>query len=339
MTESTDGSVGEDSHNLIGPLLGQGQQAIELEKGTLRKSKFWDSIRDLPLRFFIQDWLGQFEEATRKNYASYIRGLEKHGLINTYQTLDSFREQPHERILDQIKRIHETVWKEGTKQVRAAVYLSFTGYLQRLTEGKVRKAIPSRHGVSKTFKKVREKVASESLVQKEWLLLLEELGKINTRDCLIIKMCLHGGKRISEVLSIQVEQVDFTSNIVTFIQSKTRGTIKEVRITFPRDLIAELKTYIGDRQGLVFITTHGKQQKVYRTQLNRNLKLAAKRCGITKTLSPHVFRTTLITYLRSHGFADSEIMKVTGHASGAMIAMYDKSSQAENPSKAIKLWS
>lgn len=79
--------------------------------------------------------------------------------------------------------------------------------------------------------------------------------------------------------------------------------------------------------------------EVHRTQLNRNLKLATLRAGIEKTMSPHVFRTTLITYLRSQGFSDAEIMKGTGHASSSMIAMYDKTSQADNPSKVIRLWS
>lgn len=302
------------------------------------KHSFWDSIKNMPIEFFIADWLGQFEEETRKNYEIYIKKLSKMGLINPKQSLEDFKDQPHERILDQIKRVPETVWKEGTKQVRAAVYVSFTGYLQRLTEGKVRKALPSRHGVNKTFRKVREKVASASLVQKEWLKLLDELAKINPRDCLIVKMCLHGGKRISEVLNLQIEQLDFGMRQATFLQSKTRGLIKEVRITFPDDLIDELKSYVGDRVGLVFITNHGKMEKVHRTQLNRNLKLAALRAGIEKKMSPHVFRTTLITYLRLQGFSDSEIMKVTGHASSSMIAMYDKTSQADNPTKLIKLW-
>lgn len=316
----------------------QNQKNVRIKDPFVEKRSFWDSVKHLPIKLYIADWLGQFEDSTRKNYESYMGRLAEMGLINPELSLDDFREQPHERILDQIKRIPETIWKEGTKQVRAAVYLSFTGYLQRLTEGKARKAIPSRHGASKTFKKVRDKVASASLVQREWLKLLDELAKINERDCLIIKMCLHGGKRISEVLSLQVDQVDFEIRQVTFLQSKTRGTVKEVRITFPEDLMKELKLYIGDRKVLVFITNHGKMDKVHRTQLNRNLILAAQRAGIEKKMSPHVFRTTLITYLRSQGFSDSEIMKVTGHASSSMVAMYDKTSQGDNPSKVIRLW-
>jgi integrase len=313
-------------------------KALSLKDPLLGKSSFWDSIKDISLKFFISDWLGQFERDTRKNYECYIRKLVELNLINIEQTLEIFNEQPHERILDQIKRVPATIWKEGTKQVKAAVYLSFTGYLQRLTQGKMRKAIPAKHGANKTFKKVREKVASESLVQREWLRILEELKKINPRDCLIIKMCLHGGKRISEVLSLMADQIDFQTRQVTFLQSKTRGIIKEVRITYPEDLMSELKSYVGERRGLAFISQYGKKSKIHSTQLNRNLKLAAQRSGIEKKISPHVFRTTLITYLRSQGFPDSEIMKITGHSSSSMIAMYDKTSQAENPSKIIRLW-
>lgn len=303
-----------------------------------RHETFWDNIKGMPLKVFIKDWLDQFEENTRKNYQCYMGKLTEMGLINPEQPLEIFNLQPHERIVDQIKRIPNELWKEGTKQVRAAVYLSLTGYLQRLTEGKIRKAIPSKHGVNKTFKKVRDKVASESLLQREWLVLLEELEKINPRDCMIIKMCLHGGKRISEVLSLRSEQVNFENSEVAFMQSKTRGTIKEVKISYPPDLMQELRSYIGQREGFVFITGYGKKSKIHSTQLNRNLKLAAKNAGISKKVSPHVFRTTLITYLRSQGFPDSEIMKITGHNSSSMIAMYDKSSQAENPSKLIRLW-
>lgn len=299
---------------------------------------FWDSIKHLPLKFFLSDWLEQFHANTYKDYQCGVKKLVELKLFNLDQSLDAFRKQPHERILDQIKRVPDSEWKEATKQARAAIYLSFTGYLQRLTEGKVRKAIPERHGANKTFRKIREKVLSESLVQKEWIMLLEELKKINPRDCLIIKLCLHGGKRISEVLSLETSQIDYQVRQVKFLQSKTRGIVKEIIITYPEDVMDEIRSYVKDRKGIVFTTQYGKKGRIHSTQLNRNLKIAAHKAGIVKKVSPHVFRTTLITYLRGQGFSDSEIMKVTGHASSSMVAMYDKTSQTDNPSKIIKLW-
>lgn len=39
----------------------------------------------------------------------------------------------------------------------------------------------------------------------------------------------------------------------------------------------------------------------------------------------------------SSGFSDSDIMKITGHASGEMLRAYDKSERADNPTKKVNL--
>jgi integrase/recombinase XerD len=54
-------------------------------------------------------------------------------------------------------------------------------------------------------------------------------------------------------------------------------------------------------------------------------------------VTPHVLRATAITYLKQQGFADSDIMKVTGHVSAEMVHAYDKSSRADNATKRVSL--
>lgn len=44
-----------------------------------------------------------------------------------------------------------------------------------------------------------------------------------------------------------------------------------------------------------------------------------------------------IDFLKQQGFSDSDIQKVTGHASIAMVNAYDKSSRADNPTRKICL--
>ena len=200
------------------------------------------------------------------------------------------------------------------------------------------KAIPAKHGSNKTFFRVRNKVSTSHLVQKEWLAVFEELEKINPRDCLIAKMMLHAGKRINEVLPLTTSQINWEESTITFVQSKTKGTYSETFITFPVGFMSQLKEYIGNRTGLVFITAGGTM--VYRAQINRNLKLVHQKLNWDshKKLSPHAFRTSLITYLREQGYTDHEIMKVTGHRSSEMISMYDKSSLKKNPSQKVQLW-
>jgi len=54
-------------------------------------------------------------------------------------------------------------------------------------------------------------------------------------------------------------------------------------------------------------------------------------------ISPHVLRASAVTYLKQQGFQDSDIMRVTGHATSEMVHAYDKSSRAENASKKVNL--
>lgn len=299
-----------------------------------RDNEIWKRLSSISLTEAISHWLATFGYHSKRNYQSGMNRIIEQGLLSPNTNLQTFALMNHESILDHIKQISQ--WSESTRQARAACYISFTNFLSRRFPKVIRKAIPSKEGNNKTFFKVREKVKTRAMTQSQWLQFLRELNHINPRDCLIAKLALQGGKRISEVLSLKTNQVDLVKNEVTFIQSKTRGHYKESVITYPQALVDELATYIGNRNGLVFIT-RGKKP-VMRTQLANSFERAGMKASIPFKVTPHVLRTSLITYLRSQGFSDSDILKVTGHVSVDMIQAYDKSSQAENITKSISLF-
>ena len=93
--------------------------------------------------------------------------------------------------------------------------------------------------------------------------------------------------------------------------------------------------YVGIREGNVFISKYG--NPVILLQVANTFARAGEMAGIPFKVTPHVLRAAAVTYLKQQGFADSEIMKITGHASSEMVHAYDKSSRAENPSKKISL--
>nr|WP_079979275.1 tyrosine-type recombinase/integrase [Candidatus Protochlamydia sp. R18] len=64
---------------------------------------------------------------------------------------------------------------------------------------------------------------------------------------------------------------------------------------------------------------------------------AKEAAGIPFKLTPHVLRATTVTYLKQQGFQDSDIMRVTGHASSEMVYAYDKTTLPDNASKKINL--
>ena len=299
----------------------------------LKEEKVWRDISLVSVDEAKKEWLKTLPPLTAKNYKSGISFLSTKGILDLDLNLQVFSLVNQDLIIDRIKTLKDVA--ECTKQARAACFISFTRFLSRRTEGIVKRAIPCREGTSKTFYKVREKVKTNAMTHKEWSVFLRELDKINRRDCLIAKLVLQGGKRISEVLPLTTDQINFDAREITYTQSKTRGYHKETVISYPQSIMDDLKTYLYGREGHVFITATG--HPVVPTQLSFTFALAGKRAKIPFKVSPHVLRASTVTYLKREGFADSEIMKVTGHASSEMVHAYDKSERSNNPTKFINL--
>jgi integrase/recombinase XerD len=300
---------------------------------SFKTNAVWKALDRITVEEAIGVWLRTLSPLTQINYNSGMKKLAEHSLVNLRISLQAFALVNHESILDQIKLVQK--WSEATRQARAACYVSFTAYLSRQLQGVVRKASPSREKGTKTFFKIRDKVATEAMNQSQWLSFLRELEKINARDCLIAKIILQGGKRVNEVLSLQIHQVDWTKNEITFFQSKTKGYIKETVITYPESVMRVLKNHLEDRRGHIFVTRSGKP--VMLKQLALTFEKAGLKANIPFKVTPHVLRASAVTYLKRQGFSDGDIMRVTGHASSELVYAYDKGSRADNASKLVNL--
>ncbi len=311
-----------------------------------------------PLPATYREALGEKENATWKGLARYTVGeaselwfaslANKHtarayrggfaqlvgrGLVNTGETLQAFTLRNHSATLDSIKGARP--WSEATRQARAALWCAFTGFLARRSEGMIRKATPSREGTTKTFFKVRDKVTTQAMNRRQWERFLKALDKISARDGLIARLQLQGGKRISEVLDLRAEQIDWQEGRITFRQAKTGGRVRETVITYPPYVMEALRAYLGERAGLVFVTSSG--QPIRQSHLFRNFTRAGERARISFPTTPHVLRASTVTYLKQEGEPDSEIMKVTGHTTAEMVNAYDKTERAENASRRVNL--
>jgi integrase/recombinase XerD len=298
-----------------------------------QSSWIWQQLEKITVQEAVEVWLPTLSERTRNNYRSGVRRLADLGLFDSLMTLQAFALVNHEAIIDQIKLVAH--WTECTKQARAAGYISFTGFLYRRTKGIIPRALASREGHGKTFYKVYDKVKTSAMSQAQWCVFLEELEKISPRECLIAKVMLQGGKRVREVLSLQTDQIRWDRRKIVFTQSKMQGMKKSTVITYPKTVMEMLREYIGDRKGRVFITRTGKSVQLNR--LTETFTNAGRRAGIPFKVTPHVLRTSTVTYLKQQGFQDSDIMKVTGHTSPSMVCAYDKTSQETNATERVQL--
>ena len=160
----------------------------------LKKEAVWKNLADITVAQAVKQWLATLKSITAKNYTSGIKQLAKCKLIDMKLSLQLFSLINHDAIIDQIKILPEL--SECSKQARAACYISFTRFLFRRTQGVIPKATPSREGVSKTFYRVRDKVATEAMTRAQWTDFLDELHKINPMDCLYCKGYFTRGQKV-----------------------------------------------------------------------------------------------------------------------------------------------
>lgn len=300
------------------------------------KDIIWEKLGEFSVGQWLEIWLETLSNNTAINYRAGMKQLALYGLITPGISLQSFALINHDAIVDRIKKDSNLQkWSECTRQARAACYISFTGFLSRRFQNIIKKATPSKEGSGKTFFRVYDKVVSRAMTQSQWIAFIDKLSQINLRDCLIAKIALQGGKRIGEVLAMSTSYINWELSHISFPQSKTKGLYKETVITYSSGIMDSLKSYINGREGIVFITRTGKT--VPRCQISSTFLKAGKKANIPFRVSPHILRASNVTFLKQQGFTDSEIMKVTGHASAEMIYAYDKSNRAENASKKVNL--
>lgn len=300
-------------------------------------------LENTPLTTAVSRYLETLKLNTRKNYAYYFSDLisrkiiPKHDAHGNPFTVGNFNNINHEATLQFIKQVPD--WSEGTRQLKCACYISLTSYLSYVSRGWFRKAQASKLKSNPTFFALRDKVATNALNIREWNIFISKLKEFSARDSLIAQAMLQGAKRISEVLSLTTEQIDWEKKIIRFKQSKTGGTQKEIPISFPNHFMNDLKKYIDETTNIrkdftVFITQNGKP--IIRCHINSVFKKISERCGLPK-VKPHSLRASWVSIAKENKAEDSEIMSVTGHTSSRMIFMYDKRNLENNLTKELVL--
>lgn len=300
----------------------------------IKKDTIWKKMGTISLRDIVKEWASYMPYNTGKNYLSGINRLAEIGILDLDDSLQNIALTNHDVVFDKIATIPK--WSESSKQSRAALYISLIRFLSRKTEGIIKKAIPRKDEATRTFFRVREKVKTEALSPKEWKKLIAAMEMINPRDAMIAKLCLQGARRIHEVIELKVTQINREKRQVCFVLNKTRCFTKHVVVTVSQQVMDDLMSFVNHRtSGHVFITNQGK--KVHYTQVLRSLKRAARRSSINKRMHTHVLRTSAITHIRSLGFQDFEILRLTGHSSFYMLNAYDKHSVENNTSQKVSL--
>lgn len=151
------------------------------------------------------------------------------------------------------------------------------------------------------------------------------------RDALLITLNLTVGMRVSESLSLTVDQ--FNNDIITIIgkgnKKRSFKITDEIRQRFNEYMKVRSQAFNEDQEdnGLLFISVNGKE--LHTKDINKNLKKYCERADISKDISSHCLRRTCVTKYLNDGVPIAKVAVLVGHSSVTTTQRYYKEDGAD----------
>lgn len=149
---------------------------------------------------------------------------------------------------------------------------------------------------------------------------------ITLRDKAILEVLYSSGIRVSELAGLNMSDVDLNQGII-----KVLGKGNKERIAMLGSKAqAALKAYLEERKQLPFVKNTGavflgvRGERIYPRAVQRLVKEAAGKGGVSKDPTPHALRHTFATHLLDAGADLRTIQEMLGHASLSTTQKYTK---------------
>jgi integrase/recombinase XerD len=161
------------------------------------------------------------------------------------------------------------------------------------------------------------------------ILSIEEVRKLikttsNIKHKFIIKLLYGCGLRVSEIVNLRKEDVNFDEGLIKVSLGKGK---KDRFVKIPESIIEELRNYCGLLEnGFLFESNRGGKLTTKTIQLI--IKNACRKSGIKKKISPHSLRHSFATHLLEQGTDLRVIQKLLGHSDLKTTQIYTQISQA-----------
>lgn len=161
------------------------------------------------------------------------------------------------------------------------------------------------------------------------ILTIEEMKDLientsNPKHKLIIKLLYGTGLRVSEIVNLKKEEINFSENLIKIKLSKGK---KDRFVKLPSSIKEELNGYLKlILSEYLFPSNRG--GKLTKDTIQKIVQNSAKKAGIKKRVYPHLLRHSFATHLLEQGTDLRIIQKLLGHSSIKTTQMYTQISQA-----------
>lgn len=192
--------------------------------------------------------------------------------------------------------------------------VSIKNYFRFLERKEKIKINPCANIVGVKFKKSIPHVLSEEEIDK--LLDIKVIDVKTSRNKAMLELMYSSGLRISELLNLNLNDIDLDNNFVKCFGKGSKERIIPISDLATDALIEYIniyrKTLLKDKESdILFLNMHG--NKLSRQGFFKILKELALEKGIKREFSPHTIRHSFATHLLNHGADLRSIQTMLGH--------------------------
>lgn len=156
------------------------------------------------------------------------------------------------------------------------------------------------------------------VLSQEQVIRLIQAAK-NLKHRAVIAVLYSAGLRISELLSLELKDIDFQRNQIFIRNSKGR---KDRYGTLSQQIIPLLNNYINSYSPEKRFVEGPGNKPYSASSVRKFLSVYAKDAGITIKVSPHVLRHSYATHLLENGVGLRHIQELLGHAKPETTMIY-----------------
>jgi len=147
-------------------------------------------------------------------------------------------------------------------------------------------------------------------------------------DLVLIKTLLYTGVRVSELVALRLDDVDFDRCQLRVNRGKGG---KDRVVPFPQGFKETLALHADSlrKQGATHLFESSWKKPYSDRGVRKLLARYAQMAGLTRPISPHRLRHFLFTWLKKQGIDDALIQPYSGHASRQSLEIYSRLALAE----------
>ena len=214
-------------------------------------------------------------------------------------------------------------YRETTTARKVAAVRSFFGYLSR--NGLITDDPTENLGSPRVGRSVPKFITEDEVKQ-----LLGTAADTGTpegrRDASILELLYATGLRVSEMVGLNVQDIDFEEG---FIRTWGKGAKERIVYVYP-EALTHLREYIGgarvellsSKRGETALYVNQRGERLTRQWVWSILKTSAKKAGIDTKITPHTLRHSFATHLLQNGASLRHVQELLGHSSISTTQVY-----------------